>query len=662
MGLFGNQASYGPPAEYTPRNQELEGQFQAFQDPNQGDSNAPLKAAVTDIAGRKYKHLDLYGESFNQIKDAQNQELSDFYGKMGTQPASSNLQELQTIKQKYEPYYQAHADAADQVDAKRTEVEALYKAGKISESRLNEWKSLTNQKLVEHLDKNKGVPNPSGLPLYDVPIEVNPHDAGMKALKAVATEVREYIDPQNWKEIEANPTALYNLSKLVKERSGIDIKEAVSTYLLNDPDFKASEKWNAAMSLKQIKDNPSAFLTTEDLERNNFDIEKASTEAVQKLNKNSNSYINQHILGKVDEISGSLAQTYGHKDVTYKNSIMSLPKWALGTSKDGNGDDFSIAKPNMVGEVDPGTLAGLDATTKSTGNLYIKGKFIGEVVDTKVNPKTKGIVWKTADGKEYSAQNEPTAQVTSLTEQQKTEKTRALQNQYSDVDAFVQKKYNGKATSQQFITALKNALRGGEGMSDYKYIAKIPEKLIDSKWIGSQIENLNVIGEGDQKITDEKTFGKLRNNKAWRLGIDGKFKATIDGKEYSADPPLEISGYLTDITNMYAKAQKVWSKPGAKSGQNVSYWEIGPNGAPTERVTTFKTVLNPTTGQYDLAASIPSGKFMLFDDFMKDQLQGAFEEIKKSKNNKLQDIETGEESSVGSVSQGSYGDVSTTEE
>lgn len=358
MSFFNNEASYGPPAEYIPRNQELEGEYLA--------SKSQKPQTILPSFDKKSKVLDLYKDSYDQAYNQQQSAISNLYNNINTktEPMQQSIQKLQQLKQSYGPYFQDHALVADKVEKWRNELE---KKDLNSTTRKNDAKAMVDQALIDHLQANNGYPNPSGLPLINVPKYIDPYTEGQKALSAVAEESRDKFSPQDWKEIQAEPSKLINYWEKSTGKRKDDLYNAISDKLKNSQEYIDSEKFDATRDLMKMKQN---------LDPEHQDL----------IKQHKQEFIQNAVNQKIDAIATSIAHTASRTKRDWSHAIIDSPTGAQkqkdkyvpvydspNTPIEGyKTDAFKYQKSSAGYNLDPGVGLGIGTTVQSTKEGYLQ--------------------------------------------------------------------------------------------------------------------------------------------------------------------------------------------------------------------------------------------------------------------------------------------------
>jgi hypothetical protein len=90
-----------------------------------------------------------------------------------------------------------------------------------------------------------------------------------------------------------------------------------------------------------------------------------------------------------------------------KMHTSTIPKWALDIYNNSYGQQFTIPATSTLGQTSKEEAKALsELSSDIIGNLELNGRFAGEVVKTKVHPKTKETIYITRDGNEYFSSRE----------------------------------------------------------------------------------------------------------------------------------------------------------------------------------------------------------------------------------------------------------------
>jgi hypothetical protein len=293
--FFSDIASYGRPAEYVPRDIELEGTYLALS----GYQPKEIKTSLGNLGEIQSRYLDLYKNSFEAGKEAMMSEAEQLYSNMGQQGSDQTTKDAKNLNAKWQPFFAAHNQFANMTEEWRKELKTIK-----DPDRRTEAENMFNIAALEHLEKNKGIPNPSGAPFFNVPQKVNIRDIGAKALSTIAEQVREQIPAQHWKEIEADKTKLLSYWATIKTKPFEKIEDAVTNYLENDPEVLADLKFQAGKELFYRQ-----RLTSDPIEKEHLKSEKENLAEIIMSEK-------------IYNISRNIARSAEVKDVTYQQSII----------------------------------------------------------------------------------------------------------------------------------------------------------------------------------------------------------------------------------------------------------------------------------------------------------------------------------------------------
>jgi len=552
--FFSDLASYSRPAEYIPRNIELEGTYQALKDYT---PDLAQTVATGQVKRGPVKYLDLHGNELSKILQSQQQDLNRIYTNIDqkTQPLNQSMAELQEVKSRYSGMLQPFADAATQVEDYRESLNKRVIAGKISTDKATMANEMVNFGAIKNIQENTGIPNPSRMFLPFVPDDVNPHTVGTAAFAAVAEEIREYFNPQEWKPIQANPTTLLNYSTTIKQRTGKDIREAVVQRLMNERPLIADLNFQAATELF-VQENQAA-----------------SPEEKEAIRQNREQLASEIVINKINEVVNSLGETGSFKDVTFQHSTTSIPQWALGFMKDSSGNQFTIPRTDVLGEA--------------------QDKNILENYNDDGTLKKRRVIGTTQRA------NIPSGQLALYSSEPNAQDVQELQRKYPEI-AQISK------TPKELISNIKNALNQGK---EYTYNLTFPEKVIVSKYLQSAANSLTPVkADKNWSPTDEvPSEEEIKQIKSASFKLDpiknsGQFKVEIGDNKYILQIPQELKRNLQPTYDLYAAGQRVWQtgKP--------DFVQIA--GVPA----TIKREFNSDTKKYDLTIYHPYAGVSKFTD------------------------------------------------
>lgn len=250
MSFISDQASFGQPAEYSARNQELEGEYRAFKD------LLPKKAHVfADQIGRiSGEYLTPDQPYYKQFKDELKNKAEEFQKRL------SSGEDIGSITNEMSNYRNQVSGALDAFKKRKDMFEswnsALEKNDKIPSNVKTDLRNLALDN-ISKITSKKGLT--LDLPLPSPAVPVNYDERGAKLVDEMVEKEGQETYGSKWHEISVDPTKFANFKTGFVQRNKDKIKQAVLSGLANDPEVQSSLDQDAELHLhKTFKntDNP----------------------------------------------------------------------------------------------------------------------------------------------------------------------------------------------------------------------------------------------------------------------------------------------------------------------------------------------------------------------------------------------------------------------
>lgn len=602
--FFQFQANYGRPADSPYIPQPVEKMGEAILESSR--TNALGNQALNDVLNLKVDSLNVHKDELQNIKNQYDSEVNSLADELSKNPNKTTFQKIAELRKRvksdldatgrlgkiqnaYDQYAGWQKDLDEETKkynesggTKGIDADTRNKKIQMLQYNLGNWykeKGLTDKeiplpKIVGHVDvENLAYDLAQKLPTmsYDSYTKW----AKQNDLNTVNSEVFQQIKTEN----QGN---IYSVDS--KGRQYFDpnkLNRVVGSFLSNDPKVVTYLSDRADID---IFDNLS----------NDLLLNPDASEEIRNQYKRLYPQLREKIVNsKINDIAQRTRDAFssistGYSDKTHTSTI---PKWALDIDNDSSGQQFTITVTNTLGQTSEEEKKALsELSSDFIGNLELNGRFAGEVVKTKVHPKTKETIYITRDGNEYFSSREPNLRVTKPTEEQKRSKITELQRKYADI-VDVTKPKNEEELVKNINTALNK-----EG--NYNYNINIPEIVIYSKYLQGIIAgnptvfNAKKTDKEGKPTDDEFTENDYRNlkNSSYTLNpITGKLKTTSEGTSIIMDIPNEFKNILQPTKDLYSVSQKVWM-----SGETQSFTDN------TGKTVTIKRELNPKTKKYEV--------------------------------------------------------------
>lgn len=319
MGFLNDQVSYGPPAEYFPRNQELEGKYQAYQDFKPEAAKSALSTGITNIAGRDVRHITRTDKRYvDQLKGYVDGKTGDFQSRIDKgENTASIFKEADQLKNQYEQATQELNKRADIQEAFDTE---LKKSG-LSPQEQDVLKEIQYNN-IEAFTKENGF-TANGMPTFPIAKAVNYNEIARKAINDVAEHVKE-DNPSYaaWKQLSVDPAKYQQVLKTMKSKDRDDFYSAFSQQLANDPE---AQKYLTQTANSQLF---IAHQTGTDFRQEGADMnigempDEKFANAQQFIDNNKEELKQQLIQSKIHSVSSKLAGVAAYDNTTYTDKII----------------------------------------------------------------------------------------------------------------------------------------------------------------------------------------------------------------------------------------------------------------------------------------------------------------------------------------------------
>lgn len=351
MGFLNDQVSYGPPADYSPRNQELEGKYQAYQDFKPEAAKSALSTGITNIAGKDVRHITRTDKQHvDQLKEYVNGKTSDFQSRIDKgENTSSVFKEAAQLKNQYEQATQELNKRADIQEAFDTE---LKKSG-LSPQEQDILKEVQYNNISAFTKENGFIAN--GMPTFPIAKAVNYNEIARKAIADVAERVTE-DDPsyETWKQLSVDSTKYQQVLKTMKSKDRDDFYSAFSQQLADDPD---AMKYLTQTANSQLF---VAYQTGTDFRQEGADMnigempDEKFANAQQFIDNNKEELKQQLIQSKIHSVSSKLAGVAAYDNVTYSDKLLDNTEAVARTQKKVERERlFTIANESVLTPGEP---------------------------------------------------------------------------------------------------------------------------------------------------------------------------------------------------------------------------------------------------------------------------------------------------------------------
>lgn len=246
MSFISDQASYGQPADYVPRNQELEGANLAYKD------LLPKKAHLfADQIGRiSGEYLTPDRPFYDQFKNQLQEKTKEFQKRLDSgENIGTITNEMSNFRNQISGTLDAFKKRKDMFEAWNSSLE---KNDKIDSNTKTALRNLALDN-ISNITSKKGLT--LDLPLPSPAVPVNYDTKGAEIVDKLVEKEGHETYGSKWYEIAADPTKFANFKSGVIQRDPAKIKAAVLSGLANDPEVQSSLDQDAELHLHNIYKN-----------------------------------------------------------------------------------------------------------------------------------------------------------------------------------------------------------------------------------------------------------------------------------------------------------------------------------------------------------------------------------------------------------------------
>lgn len=246
MSFISEQASYGQPADYVLRNQELEGANLAYKD------LLPKKAHLfADQIGRiSGEYLTPDRPFYDQFKNQLQEKTKEFQKRLDSgENIGTITNEMSNFRNQISGTLDAFKKRKDMFEAWNSSLE---KNDKIDSNTKTALRNLALDN-ISNITSKKGLT--LDLPLPSPAVPVNYDTKGAEIVDKLVEKEGHETYGSKWYEIAADPTKFANFKSGVIQRDPAKIKAAVLSGLANDPEVQSSLDQDAELHLHNIYKN-----------------------------------------------------------------------------------------------------------------------------------------------------------------------------------------------------------------------------------------------------------------------------------------------------------------------------------------------------------------------------------------------------------------------
>ncbi len=259
MSFISDQASYGQPAEYTPRNQELEGEYGALK------GILPKKAHYfADQIGRiSGEYLTPDQPFYNQFKGEVKSKSNDFQKRLNSgEDVGSIINDMSNYRNQVSGTLDAFKKRKDMFESWNS---ALEKNDKIDSNTKTALRNLALDNISNSTTK-KGLT--LDLPLPSPAIPVNYDEKAAKLTDEMVEKEGHDTYGSQWSQLKADPTKYANFKSGFIHKDPQKIKQAVMSGLINDPEVQSSLDQDAELQLHSLYKNTQDPFQRQQIQQN----------------------------------------------------------------------------------------------------------------------------------------------------------------------------------------------------------------------------------------------------------------------------------------------------------------------------------------------------------------------------------------------------------